>query len=55
MTDFEIQAKVEVDPHADSICCDGGGELGHPKTYYNFDGKNSVICRYCNRIFVKSA
>ena len=47
---------IEVDPHTDTIGCDGGGgALGHPKVYYAFDGKQSVDCGYCGRRFVKTA
>ena len=32
---------IAVDPHADEICCDGGGgPLGHPKVWYTFDGQD---------------
>lgn len=41
-------------PHGtQSVSCDGGkGALGHPLVYYSFDGKNKVICGYCDREFV---
>ncbi len=55
MTDLKTQEKIKVASNADSVSCDGGGELGHPKTYYSFNGNNSVTCRYCNREFVKSS
>lgn len=44
-------------PHdAAQVKCDGGGgPLGHPATYYSFDGKNEVACLYCDRHFVKKA
>lgn len=50
---------IKVDPHADSVSCDGGakeskGALGHPKVWYSFDGKDSVECGYCDRVFSKT-
>ncbi len=36
------------------IACDGGGgALGHPKVYYSFDGRDEVVCGYCDRLFTK--
>jgi|GEM_PF-903682 len=36
------------------VACDGGHPvLGHPLTYYSFDGSDVVECGYCNRRFVK--
>lgn len=35
------------------ISCDEGGALGHPKVYYIFDGKDEVVCGYCDRLFTK--
>ncbi len=26
---------------------------GHPKVYYSFDGKDEVVCGYCDRLFTK--
>lgn len=49
------QERIEIDPHADGVSCDGGGgALGHPKVWYSFDGKASVECGYCGRLFIKS-
>lgn len=28
---------------------------GHPKVYYSFDGRDSVVCGYCDRLFTKVA
>lgn len=36
-----------------SVACNGGGALGHPKVYYSFDGKEEVVCGYCDRLFTK--
>ena len=45
---------ILVDDHADGVSCDGGGgALGHPKSWYSFDGQDSVDCAYCDRLFVK--
>lgn len=36
------------------VACDGGGgALGHPRVYYTFDGKDEVVCGYCDRLFTK--
>lgn len=52
---FETPETIKVDHHADGISCDGGNpELGHPKVWYNFDGEDSVECRYCDRVFIKA-
>jgi len=46
---------IEVDPHTETVGCDGGdGALGHPKTYYSFGPNDKVICGYCDREFVKA-
>jgi len=45
---------ILVDDHADGVSCDGGGgALGHPKSWYSFDGQDIVDCLYCDRKFVK--
>ena len=44
---------IHVSPDAHSVSCDGGGELGHPKVWYSFDGKHEVVCGYCDRLFTK--
>lgn len=47
---------IAVDPHADMVVCDGGGEVGgHPQVWYSFDGRDRVVCGYCGRVFGKSA
>ncbi|MFK7838883.1 MAG: zinc-finger domain-containing protein, partial [Bdellovibrionales bacterium] len=46
--------KIIVDDHLDGVACDGGGgALGHPKSWYSFDGQDCVQCGYCDRLFVK--
>jgi len=45
---------IEVDAHAESVGCDGGGgALGHPMVYYSFGTKDAVDCGYCGRRFVR--
>ena len=55
MNDVKDRNKIEIGPHADGICCDGGGgALGHPKVWYSFNDKQtSITCGYCDRIFVR--
>ena len=46
---------IQVDDDTETVGCDGGGgALGHPLVYLQFDGKQSVDCYYCSRRFVKS-
>lgn len=46
---------IAVDPTSDEVCCDGGnGALGHPMVWYSFDGRDEVVCGYCDRRFVRS-
>lgn len=26
---------------------------GHPKVYFSFDGRDEVVCSYCDRLFTK--
>ena len=45
---------VKIDPHTETICCDGGEDsLGHPAVYYSFDDNNKIVCSYCGKIFIK--
>ena len=45
---------IKVSADTDQVYCDGGvGPLGHPRVWYSFDGKDSVECGYCGRLFVK--
>ncbi len=45
---------IIVDHDADEVSCDGGnGALGHPLVWYSFDGKDKVVCGYCDREFLK--
>jgi len=46
--------KIIVDNDVDGVSCDGGGgALGHPISWYSFDGQDYVECGYCDRVFVK--
>ena len=39
----------------DGAFCDGGTyQLGHPKIYLRFEGKDFVDCYYCGQRFAKS-
>ena len=51
MTKPEPPEIIIVDAGTSSVSCDGGGALGHPRVYYSFDGRNSVECLYCDRLF----
>ena len=45
---------VKIDPHTETICCDGGQDgLGHPAVYYSFDNQDKVVCGYCGKTFIK--
>ena len=34
------------------VMCEGsGGALGHPRTYLDMGSAQSVICKYCDRVF----
>ena len=45
---------ILIDDDVDEVSCDGGGgALGHPVTWYSFDGQDQVCCGYCGRLFVK--
>ena len=34
------------------VACDGGGALGHPKTYYTVNDEGYAECGYCDRVFI---
>lgn len=45
---------IKVPKSATQVMCDGGnGALGHPRVYYTFDGKDRIVCGYCDREFIK--
>ena len=46
---------IKVSADTDQVVCDGGGgPLGHPQVWYNFDGRTEAACHYCGRKFVKT-
>ncbi|MEE8271061.1 MAG: zinc-finger domain-containing protein [Alphaproteobacteria bacterium] len=51
--DADPPETIEVDPHTETVGCDGGA-LGHPMVYYNFGARDAVDCGYCGRRFRKS-
>ena len=41
---------IKVDPHEETICCDGGEDsLGHPAVYYTFNNEDKIVCNYCGK------
>ncbi len=47
---------ITVPADTDQVYCDGGvGPLGHPRVWYSFNGRDSVECAYCDRLFVKES
>lgn len=47
---------IKVTGDVNEVACDGGHPaLGHPLTYYTFDGSDIVECGYCDRRFVKKS
>ena len=44
---------VRVSSDVHNVSCDGGGALGHPRVWYSFDGKDEIVCGYCDRLFTK--
>ena len=46
---------IKVPITTDQVACDGGHPvLGHPLTYYTFEGHQDFIkCGYCDRRFVR--
>lgn len=54
MSNTNAPETIEVDTHAETVGCDGGGgALGHPMVYYSFGTNTAVDCGYCGRRFVK--
>ncbi len=41
---------IEID--SETVACDGGGALGHPRVWLNARGKGRVDCPYCDRQYV---
>ncbi len=46
---------IRVKSTDETVGCDGGGgALGHPLVYLQFEGKASVDCYYCSQRFAKA-
>ena len=50
-----MQAPETIDVETETVACDGGGALGHPRVFLNMEGKGHVACPYCGRDFVLKA
>ncbi len=48
-----MEAPETVTVDEDSVACDGGGALGHPRVYLRLGAEGWVDCPYCGRRFVK--
>ncbi len=49
----EAQDAPEViETDSETVACDGGGALGHPKVWLNARGTGAVDCPYCDRRYV---
>ena len=49
----EAQETPEViEIESETVACDGGGALGHPRVWLNTGGKGAVDCPYCDRPYV---
>ncbi len=49
----EAQDAPEViETDRETVACDGGGALGHPKVWLNTRGTGAVDCPYCDRRYV---
>ena len=47
---------IKVDLDTETICCDGGEDsLGHPAVYFTFDSKNTIVCNYCGKTFIRES
>ncbi len=41
-----------IETDSETVACDGGGALGHPKVWLNTRGTGAVDCPYCDRRYV---
>ncbi len=49
----EAQDAPEViETDSETVACDGGGALGHPKVWLTTRGTGAVDCPYCDRRYV---
>lgn len=37
-----------------TVCCDGGGPMGHPNVSLDLGDKGRTVCPYCGRAYVLS-
>jgi len=37
-----------------SVGCDGGGALGHPRVFLTLGKDGKVVCPYCSRVYILS-
>ena len=53
MSEKEI---IKINPDTETICCDGAEDsLGHPAVYFTFDSKNTIVCNYCGKTFIRES
>lgn len=45
--------QIVVNESQSQVCCDGGGQYGHPKIFLHFGDSDKIICPYCSREFLK--
>ncbi len=56
-----LQGPGHIDPpevievESETVKCDGGGALGHPRVWLNMEGRGRIDCPYCDRQFVLKA
>lgn len=52
-------AKIEppeiIEVQSNTVSCDGGGTLGHPRVALTLDRDGTIDCPYCGRRFVAKA
>ena len=48
----EIIETEIIETDSETVACDGGGALGHPRVWLNTGGKGAVDCPYCDRQYV---
>jgi uncharacterized Zn-finger protein len=44
-----------IEVETETVKCDGGGDLGHPRVWLNMEGRGHIDCPYCDRQFVLKA
>ena len=48
----EVIEPEVIETDSETVSCDGGGALGHPRVWLNTGGKGAVDCPYCDRQYV---